>query len=215
LTVQCLKRALDALVDLLEAVLALVRSAVVRFGVDRFARAAVNGDAFPRDEVQLLAQQRARTVDLPQRLQVVLPAARYRLVIRPQRLSQPHYLHIPVGLLCQATTRPETGERAINGELQQIRWVRGRPSRGCGCGALKAERDAVEVVDKGVDKTDGYSTENSPAIFMRGGEPWVMNYCWPTPKYRNWCAQHAFVEGKKAEQTSRRKSTPRTLNEVG
>ena len=23
----------------------------------------------------------------------------------------------------------------------------------------------------------GYSTENSPAIFMRGGEPWVMNYC--------------------------------------
>ena len=27
-------------------------------------------------------------------------------------------------------------------------------------------------------------------------------YCWPTPKYRNWCVQHAFFEGKKAEQTS-------------
>jgi hypothetical protein len=40
-------------------------------------------------------------------------------------------------------------------------------------------------------------------------------YCWPTPKYRNWCAQHAFFEGKKAEQTSPRKSTPRTLKEVG
>jgi hypothetical protein len=24
-------------------------------------------------------------------------------------------------------------------------------------------------------------------------------YCWPTPKYRNWCAQHAFFEGKKVE----------------
>src|SRR4029453_11350714 len=23
-------------------------------------------------------------------------------------------------------------------------------------------------------------------------------YCWPTPQYRNWCAQHAFFEGKKA-----------------
>jgi hypothetical protein len=40
-------------------------------------------------------------------------------------------------------------------------------------------------------------------------------YCWPTPKYRNWCAQHAFFEGKKAEETSPRKSTSRTLKEVG
>src|SRR5262245_9403039 len=39
-------------------------------------------------------------------------------------------------------------------------------------------------------------------------------YCWPTPKYRNWCAQHVFFEGKKAEQTSPRKSTPRTLKWV-
>jgi hypothetical protein len=40
-------------------------------------------------------------------------------------------------------------------------------------------------------------------------------YCWPTPKYRNWCAQHAFFEGKKAGETSSRKSTPRTLKKVG
>src|SRR5262245_25685606 len=36
-------------------------------------------------------------------------------------------------------------------------------------------------------------------------------YCWPTPKYRNWCAQSAFLESKKAEETSPRKSTPRML----
>jgi len=41
----------------------------------------------------------------------------------------------------------------------------------------------------------------------------LMNYCWPTPKYRNWCAQHASLEGKKAEETSPRKSTPRTLKQ--
>jgi hypothetical protein len=29
-------------------------------------------------------------------------------------------------------------------------------------------------------KTFGYSPENSPAIFIRGGEPWLMSYCWPT-----------------------------------
>src|SRR5262249_7329371 len=27
----------------------------------------------------------------------------------------------------------------------------------------------------------GDSPENSPAIFIRGGEPWLMNYCWRTP----------------------------------
>src|SRR5437870_9482588 len=36
-------------------------------------------------------------------------------------------------------------------------------------------------------------------------------YCWPTPKCRNLCVQHAFFEGKKAEETSPRKSTHRTL----
>ena len=36
-------------------------------------------------------------------------------------------------------------------------------------------------------------------------------YCWPTPKCRNWCVQHAFFEGKKVEETSPRKSTARTL----
>ena len=39
-------------------------------------------------------------------------------------------------------------------------------------------------------------------------------YCWSTPKYWNWCAQHALFEGKKAEQTSPRKSTSRTLKGV-
>jgi hypothetical protein len=34
------------------------------------------------------------------------------------------------------------------------------------------------------------------------------------PKYRNWRAQHAFFEGQKAEQTSPRKSPPRTLKGV-
>src|SRR4029434_9276 len=38
----------------------------------------------------------------------------------------------------------------------------------------------------------GDSPGNSPAIFMRGGELWLMNYCWPTPKYRNWYVQHGI-----------------------
>jgi hypothetical protein len=61
-------------------------------GVDRFALAAVNGHESPREEVQLLAPQRALPADWPQRHQVVLPEVRNRLVIRPQLLSQPPHL---------------------------------------------------------------------------------------------------------------------------
>jgi hypothetical protein len=39
-------------------------------------------------------------------------------------------------------------------------------------------------------------------------------YCWSTPKCRNLGVQDAFFEGKKAEEASPRKSTPRTLKEV-
>src|SRR4029450_10881988 len=39
-------------------------------------------------------------------------------------------------------------------------------------------------------------------------------YCWSTPKCRNLGVQDAVFEGKKAEETSPRKSTPRTLKEV-
>jgi hypothetical protein len=39
-------------------------------------------------------------------------------------------------------------------------------------------------------------------------------YCWSTSKYRNLCVQHAFFEGKKAQETFPRKSTSRTLRQV-
>src|SRR5437763_9997685 len=67
---------------------------------------------------------------------------------------------------------------------------------------------------QGVSKTSRYSPENSPAIFIRGGEPWLMTYCWRTQKCRNVCIPHAFFEGKKAWETCARKSTSRTLKEI-
>jgi hypothetical protein len=41
---------------------------------------------------------------------------------------------------------------------------------------------------------------------------WITpGYCWSTPKCRNLGVQDAVFEGKKAEETAPRKSTPRTL----
>src|SRR6266496_5156700 len=60
----------------------------------------------------------------------------------------------------------------------------------------------------------GYSTENSRAIFIRGGEPWLMSYCWRIQKCQNECAPHAFLEGKNAWETCTRKSTAITLKYI-
>jgi hypothetical protein len=79
---------------------------------------------------------------------------------------------------------------------------------------LQTHQWAIYRNVKIISKTVGYSAGNSLAISILGGEPWLMTYCWPTPKYRNCYAQHAFFEGKKAEQTAPRKSTPRTLKGV-
>ena len=58
-----------------------------------------------------------------------------------------------------------------------------------------------------VDKIRGF---RPPYVWMK-----TFGYCWPTPKCQNLCVPHAFFEGKKAEETSPKKSTPRTLKEVG
>jgi hypothetical protein len=65
LTVQCLAIARNALVDRLEERRELVRRAGALLGIDRFALAAVNGAKGPRQEGELLAQQRHLPADLP------------------------------------------------------------------------------------------------------------------------------------------------------
>jgi hypothetical protein len=153
--VKCRERVLDALVDRPEEPLELGPGEVALFGVDRCALAAVNGDERTRKEVQLRAEPRKGAADLPDGLQVVLTAGRTRLVIRPQRLQQPQQCDMPGGRLFQATPRTETVEIAIEGALQQIRRVVGRPSCRSRCGPLKAKRLSIEVVDKGLKETDG------------------------------------------------------------
>jgi hypothetical protein len=92
---------------------------------------------------------------LPQGLQVGLAEGCQRLVLRLERLSQPQDFAMPVGLLFQTTTRPQTRERAVQGQRQPISRVRGQPAWGSGSGALKAKPREVEVIDTGIKATDG------------------------------------------------------------
>src|SRR5215475_14395986 len=90
-------------------------------------------------------------------------------------------------------------------EYSHIRTLRG--SRRRTAGAKPYTMKVVRTVfNGGHEETYGNATRLVPT---------QQGFCWPTPQYRNWCAQHAFFEGKKAEETSPRKSTARTLKEVG
>ena len=101
---------LAALVARPAAPLELVPGDVALCGVDRFARAAVHGDERTRQEGQRLAEQRARTADLPEGLQGVLTDVRTRLVSRPQRLQQPQQFDMPGGS-CARRRRARRRER--------------------------------------------------------------------------------------------------------
>jgi hypothetical protein len=72
----------------------------------------------------------------------------------------------------------------------------GRPARG-------DRRDAEESRVMQCSSIYGSRVQQTPG------------YCWPTPTCRNLCMHHAFIEGKKADAISPRKSTPRTLKWVG
>jgi hypothetical protein len=63
--------------------------------------------------------------------------------------------------------------------------------------------------------SSGVLAAMSTKIASEFGAQKTPGYCRPTPKCRNLCVQHAFFEGKKAEETFPRKSTHRTLKGVG
>jgi hypothetical protein len=176
LAVQVFARAREALLKLRVELRQCGPGAVALFGMDRCALAALDGHEVPRDELPLRAQHRTLATDLPQGLQGVLPTGRQRRVIGAQLLSPPHELNVSVGLVCQATTRAEAVELAIQGELEQISRGRGRPPRCGGCGALDAAPREVEVVDEGIEETDGILCSNV-VVEPRGAQDRFVAVC--------------------------------------
>jgi hypothetical protein len=45
-----------------------------------------------------------------------------------------------------------------------------------------------------VSQNEGYSTENSRTLFIRGDDRQIMSYCWRTPKSRRFCSAYFFFE---------------------
>src|SRR5262245_48925001 len=82
------------------------------------------------------------------------------------------------------------------------------------CLSAGIHRKAYEISVQGslvqlVVVHQGSNPGASRSATRRHGQTWPARqtggYCWSTPKYRNWYAQHASFEDKNAEETSPRK----------
>jgi hypothetical protein len=87
-------------------------------------------------------------------------------------------------------------------------WCRGCTTAPPRCPLLLSVYGASSSTITVIAYISNTKNENSYAMHITGG------YCWRTQKCRNLCVRHAFFEGKKAGETSPRKSTARTLKEV-
>jgi hypothetical protein len=58
------------------------------------------------------------------------------------------------------------------------KYILHRLSRSCTDQSFLSCATHKDVLSLDVAKGRRYSPENSPAIFIRGGEPWLMGYCW-------------------------------------
>jgi len=92
--------------------------------------------------------------------------------------------------------------------LLHCRWGRGRASGGTnaeGTSGADAHGPCDPLAESGPNKP----LHLSARVIQQW--TWAFYAGWPTPTCRNLCAQHAVLEGKKAEETPPRKSTARTL----
>src|SRR5262249_18747921 len=97
--------------------------------VDRFELAAVNGYARACQQAHRSAKRNKPRTHLADRRPVILAEIGNRLVIGNQPTREPHHLNVAPGLALKPTARLNPIEVAVDVQLQQNRWMVGRPAR--------------------------------------------------------------------------------------
>src|SRR5664279_1275810 len=150
----CIERvevALDALFDLLLALLHFAWREVAIAGVDRLELAAVDGDYGLREQLELAAQLDEAAAHVADADPVVVPEVGDGLEVRRQAPGQPHQFDIALGFALEPAAGLDAVEVAVDVDLEQDRRVVGRPARRRGCRAFEAQSLQVELVDERID----------------------------------------------------------------
>src|SRR6187399_1820734 len=111
--------ALDALFDLLLALLNLARREVAIAGVDRLELAAVDGDHRLGEQLELPAQLDEAAAHAADAGPVVVPEVGDGLEVRRQTTGQPHQLDVALGFALEPAARLDAVQVAVDVELEQ------------------------------------------------------------------------------------------------
>src|ERR1700694_1834535 len=143
-----------ALVNLRQPPLHLGLRKVPVSRVDSFELAAIDRNARVAEQLKASAQHHKLTADLADGLAVVLAEIGYRLEVRHQAAGQPHQLDVALALPLQAPARLHPIEVSVDVNLQQRRWMVGRPSRRLRLDPGKTELGQIKLIDKDIDRPD-------------------------------------------------------------
>src|SRR6476646_3013762 len=118
----------NALVNLRQPPLYLGLGKVPIACVDGLELAAVDRNARFAEQLKTPAQHHELSADLADGLAIVLAEVGYGLEVRHQATGQPNQLDVALALPLQTSARLHTIEVAADVNLQQRRWMIGRPS---------------------------------------------------------------------------------------
>ena len=144
----------DAGLHLLDALGDLGHREVLVAVVDGLELAPVDRHDSPGEQVELATQHDELRAGRADRRPIVAAKVGDRLEVRHQAAGQPHQLDVALGLPFEPPARLDAIEIAVEIDLQQRRWMIGRPSRRFRHNARKAQRPQVEFVDEDIDHAD-------------------------------------------------------------
>ncbi len=155
--VRCVQRievALDALFNLLLALLDLAGREVAVTRVDGLELAAIDGDHGLRKQLQLSAQFNEAPAHVADAFAVVAAEVSNRLEVRRQAARQPHQFDIALRLPLKTPAGLQAIEIAVDVDLEQHGRVIRRPASRSGFNTFKAQVLKIQLVDERVDHAD-------------------------------------------------------------
>ena len=150
---QGLEVALDALLDLLLALIDLARSEVAIAAVDGLELAAVDGHQGLGEQLELPAQLNEAGTGVADARAVVMPEVGDGLEVWRQPASKPHELDVALGFALQAPAGRDAVEVAVDVQLEQHAGVIGRTAGDSRRGTCEVQRREIQGIDEGVHGT--------------------------------------------------------------
>lgn len=133
---------------------------VVVAAVHRAELAAVNGQQFTAEEIELAAEENELAMNRLERFEIILPEIGDGLEVGSEFAEEPDDFDIAMAFRFERAGRTDAMEIAVEIELEQRGGIVRRPACVSTTRPGKAEREEIERGDEGIEETDGIIGRN-------------------------------------------------------